>query len=234
MSNIPFSSVGCNRVMVIAAHPDDEVLGCGGTIAKHVEAGDSVSILFLTNGVSARSEETSSDAVQKRHDMAEQARLILGASENTYLDFPDNAMDSVVFLDLVKAVENKVNQLQPGIVYTHFSGDLNIDHRLTYQAVMTACRPQPDCSVKSIFCFEVASSTEWALQSESLFRPNFFNDISSVENKKEKALLAYEEELRSFPHARSINAINSKDVVRGTSVGLPLAEAFMVERIILT
>ena len=187
MPNNQFARMSSNRVLVIAAHPDDEVLGCGGTIAKHVEAGDSVSILFMTNGVSARSEEGLSDASNKRRMMAEQAKLILGVNENTYLDFPDNAMDSVVFIDIVKTVENKIDELQPEIIYTHFSGDLNIDHRLTSQAVMTACRPQPGCSVKSIFSFEVASSTEWALESAHSFRPNYFNDISSVEKKKEQS-----------------------------------------------
>jgi N-acetylglucosamine malate deacetylase 1 len=215
-------------VLVIAAHPDDEVLGCAGTIMKHVQSNDQVHVLFMTDGVSSRNDEASKIAAQNRREMAEAAKKIMGVSKNTYLDLPDNAMDTVPFIEIVKSIESKINEIKPSVIYTHFSGDLNIDHRFTHNAVMTACRPQPACSVNKILCFEVNSSSEWSLN--SAFRPNVFVNIAELEDMKSAVLDAYSKELRDFPHTRSKKAIVARDRVRGTTVGVEAAESFILER----
>ncbi len=151
-----------NKVLIIAAHPDDEVLGC------------TVHVLFMTNGLGSRVESSSED-VLNRQSMAYQSADILGVKSLTFLDFPDNSMDSIPLLNVVKKIEEEVNNFQPEIIYTHYIGDLNIDHQITHKAVMTACRPQPNFCVKEIYCFEVLSSTEWTIN--NLFSPNCFVDI---------------------------------------------------------
>ena len=145
-------------VIVIAAHPDDEVLGCGGTIAKHFHDGDQIHVLILAEGITSRDDTRvrrgRRDDISKLKDMANKAHKILGTSSIQLMDFPDNRMDSIDLLDVVKVVENEINERKPEIVYTHHSGDLNIDHRITHQAVFTACRPKPNTTVKKIYCFD--------------------------------------------------------------------------------
>ena len=204
------------KVLVVAAHPDDEVLGAGGTIAKHVAKGDEVSVLIMTPGREGG----------EIPDAAEAANSILGATFLWLDDYPDNKMDTIPLLDVVKSVEYFIDNLKPDIVYTHHAGDLNIDHRITHQAVMTACRPLPGCSVKTILCFEVPSSTEWGQG----FEPNWFVDIEGFWDKKYAALNAYRSEMRDFPHPRSCTAVWSLARWRGATVGVELAEAFMVAR----
>jgi N-acetylglucosamine malate deacetylase 1 len=221
-----------NTVLVIAAHPDDEALGCGGTMRRHAEAGDAVVAMFMTNGVGARG---GSEGAQARQDAARAALGILGARPIVFGNFPDNAMDSVPFIRLVQFIENTTQALQPHIVYTHHHGDLNIDHVLTHRAVLTAFRPLPGSSVRAIYGFEVASSTEWAEpQPWAGFAPSHFVDVSSTWQAKRKALGAYAEEMRPFPHARSLEAVEARAVVRGAQVGLHKAEAFSVIRSITT
>ncbi|KGK41845.1 GlcNAc-PI de-N-acetylase [Nitrincola sp. A-D6] len=215
-------------ILVVAAHPDDEVLGCGGTLVKHTLAGDRVHIVFMADGETSRPSSTSEASARER--MAHQAGEVLGAQSLHFLGFPDNAMDSLPLLHITQKLESIIQPLQPDTIYTHFGGDLNIDHRLTYQAVMTACRPQPESSVKKIYCFEVASSTEWASQIDVPFRPQRFVDISAVLAQKKRALDFYSKELRPWPHTRSEEAITLKAQVRGNQVGMSAAEAFMVER----
>ncbi|MCH8538435.1 MAG: PIG-L family deacetylase, partial [Alkalimonas sp.] len=161
-------------VVVVAAHPDDEVLGCAGAIALHSAAGDQVHVIFMADGEQSRTAKTPQH--QARQQAARSAAEALGVRSVRFLDFADNAMDSVPLLQIVQALEKALSPLQPECIYTHFGGDLNIDHRLTYQAVLTACRPQPEQSVRSIYCFEVPSSTEWAAHSEATFRPQLFID----------------------------------------------------------
>ena len=206
------------KVLVVASHPDDEVLGCGGTIAKHVANGDEVSVLIMTQGREGG----------EIPDAAEAANSILGATFLWLDDYPDNKMDTIPLLDVVKSVEYFIDNLKPDIVYTHHAGDLNIDHRITHQAVMTACRPLPGCSVKTILCFEVPSSTEWGQG----FEPNWFVDITEFEflGKKYDALDAYGSEMRDFPHPRSHRAVLNLGRLRGATVGVEMAEAFMVAR----
>lgn len=218
-----------NTVAIIAAHPDDEVMGCAGSIALHSQAGDQVHLLFMTDGISARGAEHQHLAEQRRNS-AHRAAQILGAQGVQLLDFPDNAMDSVPLLEINRAVEAFLAPLQPDTVYTHFGGDLNIDHRRTYQAVLTGCRPQPLCSVKRIYCFETQSSTEWRASTEPPFTPNLFRDISGVADQVGAALDCYADELREWPHSRSRDAILRRQQWRGACVGLPLAEAFWIER----
>lgn len=218
-------------ILVIASHPDDEVLGCGGTIAKHVIEGDHVAIVFMTNGESSR-DGVSSDNIISRRDDCEEALKVLGIKSVMSFDFPDNMMDQVPLLEVTKSVEAAINKFSPSIVYTHFSGDLNVDHRITHQAVMTACRPQSWCPVKSIFCFEVLSATEWNSNAKSKFNPNRFVDISDVWPTKLLALDKYSKELRPFPHSRSVEAVEALSVYRGATVGLEKAEAFHIERIV--
>lgn len=219
------------RVLVVVAHPDDEVLGCGGTIAKHIETGDDVSIVFMTNGESSR-KDSLLESISSRSYSCKQALKELGVNKVINYDFLDNQMDSISLLAVAKSVEEAIDKHQPSIVYTHFSEDLNVDHRITHQAVMTACRPQSWSPVKEIYCFEVLSATEWNSHSKSKFNPNKFIDISKFWDCKVSAMKKYSNELRPFPHSRSIETIEALAVYRGATVGLRKAEAFQIERII--
>lgn len=222
------------KILVVAAHSDDETLGCGGTIAKHVAKGNAVHVVFLTDGVGSRNQDCSgaTDAVA-RVSASIAALAVLGVSEFnvTSFSFRDNALDSVPLLEVVKAIESVVSTFEPDVVYTNHPGDLNIDHRYTYEATMTACRPQPGSSVKEIYSYEVPSSTAWLGFSYGRhFEPTFYVDITDYLNCKMKALIEYEEEMRIFPHARSKEALEHLARYRGSQVGLLAAEAFVVER----
>ena len=218
-------------VLVVASHPDDEILGCGGTIAKHIIAGDQVAIVFMTNGESSRGGAVS-DNIMIRNKECEGALKVLGIKDVMSFDYPDNMMDQVPLLEVTKSVESAIDRFNPSIVYTHFSEDLNVDHRITHQAVMTACRPQSWSPVKSIFLFEVLSATEWNSNAKSKFNPNKFVDISDFWPTKLLALKEYSKELRPFPHSRSIETIEALSIYRGATVGLKKAEAFQIERIV--
>ncbi len=217
------------KVLIVAAHSDDEVLGCGGTIAKHTEYGDKVYVVFMTNGVGSRSSVSRKD-IDKRYQAAKKASKILGVSSTKFFDFPDNKMDTVPLLDIVQSIETVVDEFRPEIIYTHHIGDLNIDHQITHNAVITACRPQPEFCVKKIFTFEVPSSTEWQTPGCNSFTPNLFVNIDEQIKLKELALSAYSDEMRPVPHTRSIENILRIDACRGSSVGLRYAEAFMIIR----
>lgn len=221
-----------NCVLVVAAHTDDEALGCGGTIARHVAEGDTVYAVFMADGVTSREGTVQEDLIG-RNTAAENARAILGIKENIYLCLPDNRMDSVPLIDVVQKLEPIIDELQPNIVYTHHHGDLNVDHRITHQAVMTACRPQPGGSVRAIYAFEVMSSTEWATPTAEPFLPNYFVDISKYLQKKNDVLNAYHMEMRNVPHSRSADHIAILASHRGQSVGVLAAEAFMSIRVVI-
>jgi LmbE family N-acetylglucosaminyl deacetylase len=218
-------------VAVIVAHPDDEALGCGGTIARHADRGDEVSVLFVADGVSARG--GTSEERRARQAMAEEAGISLGVHSFTFLGLRDNRLDSMPLLDVIQAIEPFMATVRPRIVYTHHGGDLNVDHRIVHQAAMTALRPLPGSSVDAIFAFETSSSTEWAGPSIGhAFRPDRFVDIAAQLDRKMAALEVYSEEMRPFPHARSREAVRALAVTRGASAGLAAAEAFMTLRCI--
>lgn len=219
------------NVLVIAAHPDDEALGCGGTIAKHISQGDEVHMIFMSDGVNSRS-NVSEKNLKSRKEISKIALTKLGITSSQYLDFPDNKMDSIPLLDIVQKLEPIIKQLKPSIIYTHNHSDLNIDHQLTNSAVMTACRPLPNSSVREIYGFEILSSTEWSNDQKTSFNPKFFVDITHYMPKKLSVLNEYNAEMRAPPHSRSIKHIEALAQHRGYSVGVDMAEAFEVYRII--
>jgi LmbE family N-acetylglucosaminyl deacetylase len=219
------------NVLIIVAHADDETLGCAGTIAKHIAEGDHVSLVFMTNGVSSR-DDCGQQQELGRNSAMDNAMQMLGVKHYQCFDFPDNQMDSVPLLSIVKSIETVIDELKPNIIYSHFAHDLNIDHQITHQAVMTACRPIKGSSVKEIYSFEVLSSTEWQSKSHSSFQGQYIVDITPYWHKKKQALLCYQEELRDFPHSRSLVCIEALAILRGASHGFEKAEAFQVERIL--
>ena len=220
-----------NTVLVVAAHPDDEVLGCGGTIARHVSTGDRVEVAFFTDGVGARHQAGGAAHLKEeeiRNEATRCAAGILGMGKPTCFGFPDNRLDAVDLLDLVKAVEAVGQRCRPSIVYTHWAGDLNVDHRLVYQAVMTAFRPIADCPVLQIRSFEIPSSTEWGDRAVTpAFRPNLYVGIDRFLDIKRRALDAYDREMRPFPHPRSHQAIEALARWRGAESGMLMAEGFV-------
>jgi LmbE family N-acetylglucosaminyl deacetylase len=218
-------------VLVVAAHPDDEVLGCGGTMARHADEGDRVHVIFVAAGVGARQASRAED-LEVRRRAGNDALAILGAAGVHYLDFPDNRLDSLTLLDIVQVLEPLIAAIAPEIIYTHHHGDLNIDHRQVHQAVMTAWRPLPGSGVKEILTFEVASSTEWASPDLQPFLPQMRVDISAQLERKMQALAAYGDEMRPSPHSRSLNHLRAMAIHRGHEAGLVAAEAFAVMRLI--
>ena len=224
-----------NKVLVVVAHPDDEVLGCGGSIARHADFGDEVQILIVSEGATSRQTQRNRDfAREQLADLtkaAEKASEILGVSGLEMLNLPDNRLDSMDRLDLIKTIESRVHRHQPNMVYVHHAGDVNVDHRRLNEAVVTACRPTPGHSVRCLLSFEVASSTEWQPpDSGPTFKPNWMVDISNYWKQKKEALEAYKSEMRQWPHARSINAIEHQVRWRGAQVGVEAAEAFCLMR----
>ncbi len=224
------------KILVIVAHADDEAIGCGGTLIKHNDNGDEIRIIYMTDGVGARSNNIIDKETlvrQKRLSAQQQACQQLNVSKYYNFDFPDNRMDQVDLIEVTQVIESIINEFKPTVIYTHHGGDLNIDHRIVHQAVLTACRPQPNSSVKQILSFEVNSSTEWASTSmSSPFLPNYFVDISKYQEEKQQLLEKYQEEMKPYPHSRSIKAINYLNKVRGSAVGVGSAEAFMLIRAI--
>ena len=224
-----------DSVLVVAAHPDDEVLGCGGTIARHDDAGDQVQVLIVAEGATSRQQQRdrnqASDELSALAQAAQQAGVILGASGVELLDLPDNRLDSLDRLDLIKQIEVRIERHQPQVVYVHHAGDVNIDHRRLHEAVVTACRPTPGQPVRRLLSFEVASSTEWQPPgSAPAFHPNWFVDITAQWPRKREALEVYASEMRPWPHARSFQAVEHLARWRGAQVGVEAAEAFCLLR----
>ena len=223
------------RILVVAAHPDDEVLGCGGTIARHADEGHNVHVLIVAEGSTSREDQRNRnlviDEITALAQAAQSAGAILGAKGVELLNLPDNRLDSLDRLDLIKQIELRIERHQPQVVYVHHASDVNIDHRCLHEAVVTACRPTPGQPVRRLLSFEVASSTEWQPPgSAPAFQPNWFVDISSQWPRKRMALEGYASEMRPWPHARSFEALEHLARWRGAQVGLEAAEAFCLLR----
>ena len=215
-------------ILVVAAHPDDEVLGCGGTIAKHVSSGDTVTCVFMTNGESSRDEEF--HEIETRKKSAVKASQILGCQNPIFFDFPDNKLDTVPILDLAKALESVSNGLNPQIIYSHSASDLNVDHRRVLEAVLVSFRPQPNSECQAIYSFEILSATNWAPKINPHFVPNYFVDIDHYFDKKMEALQQYIKEMHPPPHSRSVQNVEVRSKYLGSLVGLNKSEAFEILR----
>jgi len=218
------------KVLIVAAHPDDEILGCGGIAARHADDGDQVNIIILAEGVTSRKSDSDSTVNQQIRDLQESAKLaadILGCEPPEFVGLPDNRMDGLDLLDIVRSVEDFVHRIEPDLVYTHHASDINIDHRITHQAVVTACRPLPTSCVRAIYTFETVSSTEWGHSLSGIkFQPLIYIDITKQLPRKLKALGQYTSEMQPFPHARSFKAIEALATLRGSETGFEAAEAF--------
>ena len=219
------------NVLVIASHPDDEVLGCGGTLYNLKKNGVKISGLFLSDGESSRKHPKINKLILERKKQAINAGKILGIKKIIFGNFPDNSMDSVPILKIIQFIEKQIKIIKPDLVFTHFESDLNVDHQITSKAVVTACRPTKNQTVKSILFFEILSSSEWNISIKNKsFKPNYFVNITKSINFKLKALKYYKREMRKWPHPRSIEGVKLLSKTRGSTVGLPHAEAFILGR----
>lgn len=222
------------KVLVIAAHPDDEILGCGATSARLVREGHEVHFAILGEGMTSRHPNRSeADASQLAalHQQAHAAAAKVGVKNLSLHSLPDNRLDTVPLLDVVKIVEDLVTRFEPEAIYTHHSGDLNVDHGIVHRAVLTATRPTAGQPVRDIYAFEVPSSTEWAFQRiEPAFRPNVFVEIAQTIDAKIAAMECYETERRKFPHPRSPEALRAIATRWGSVAGCAVAEAFELVR----
>lgn len=222
------------RILVVAAHPDDEILGCGATLKRLINEGHDVYTLILGEGITSRDQKRNVN--KRRKELAELRKQIDLASKiigvkKTYIHyFPDNRFDSLPILEFIKVIENVKREIKPAIIFTHYEKDLNIDHQITYRAVITATRPLSGESVKEIYSFEIPSSTEWSYPQN--FSPNIYYDVTDYLKYKLEAMARYKIELREYPHPRSINAIEMNAAMWGIKTGVGCAEAFSCVRLI--
>jgi LmbE family N-acetylglucosaminyl deacetylase len=218
------------RVLTVAAHPDDETLGAGGTMAWHAARGDTVWACILTDGVTSRH-----DQVDLQAECARRACDALGVDRLVLVGLPDQRLDTLSLLDVITPIEQCIAELEPDVVLTHFPGDVNEDHRLVARATIVATRPVPGSPVSRVCSFEIPSSTDWAPPVPgSVFAPNLYVDIDETLDTKLVAMKAYADthvsEVRPFPHPRSPEALTAYARRHGAASGLHAAEPFMVLR----
>ena len=227
----------CRNILVVAAHPDDEILGLGATIKRLTNEGCTANVLILGEGLTSRKDnrsETQKDDLNKLKSQSVAAAKTVGYSNVEFSDLPDNRFDSIDLLDVIKIVQRYVEKYQPDTIFTHHFGDLNIDHRITFEAVITACRPVNNNCVDNIVCFETPSSTEWNFKyGDSSFRPNLFYDVDKTLEFKLRAMECYLTESTEYPHPRSSEALSVIAKRWGTVVGVNAAEAFEIIRCIV-
>jgi len=213
------------KVLVIAPHPDDEVLGCGGTIAKHAKQGDEVYLCIVTK---AYTPEWSEEFIKNRPKEIEKANKILGIKKTYFLDYPTVKLDTIPQKELNEAISKVVNEVKADILYLPHKGDVNKDHRLVFESALVATRPI-NHKIKKILSYECLSETEWGQPIEP-FTPNVYVDISDTIKTKIEAMTAYESEIKPYPHPRSLEMINILAKMRGGGVRLDAAEAFVLIR----
>lgn len=222
------------RILVVAAHPDDEVLGCGGTMARLAREGHSVFVAILGEGITSRCaspDQADQEDLQKLRRCSRDAAKLLGVSELFQHNFPDNRFDTVPLLEVVKHLEGIVQRIRPELVFTQHGGDLNIDHAITFRATLTATRPLANSPLRAVYAYEVPSSTEWSFQQFApMFRPTVFRDIGKTLEVKLAAMQIYEDEGRPFPHPRSMENLSAVAQHWGSVAGLHAAEAFELIR----
>lgn len=221
------------KVLVFAAHPDDELLGLGGTVRRLANEGKEVRAVILAEGLTSRNDrraDTDEAKLEELQEDAKRAAGIVGYKSIDFCGFPDNRMDSMDLLDIIKVISKYVEKYDPDTIFTHHHGDLNIDHRRTCEAVLTACRPVNENRVKRIFAFETPSSTEWDYTYEDSFCPNVFFDVTGTLEAKVEGMACYRTESMTYPHPRSPEALRTLGRYRGSNVGFELAEAFMLLR----
>ena len=222
------------KILAVVAHPDDEVLGCGATLARLIKEDYEANTLILGEGATSRDKKRETKNRNKEilalKEQAKKANKILGIKEGFFYNLADNRFDTLPLLAIIKAIEEVKFKVKPDIIFTHYGKDLNIDHQITYNAVITAARPIKGETVKEIYSFEIPSSTEWGYPLS--FSPNVFFDVTGTLDLKLKAMSEYETELRNFPHPRSLENIKLNAKHWGVRVGLKYAEAFKTIRVI--
>jgi LmbE family N-acetylglucosaminyl deacetylase len=226
------------KIMIVVAHPDDEVIGIGASIHKLAnEYNCNIKCVILGEGVTSRDESRDPELRKKELQLHKKniflAKKIIGYSELSLFGFPDNRFDSIPILDIIKVVEKEKISFSPEVIFTHHGGDLNIDHQITFKAVVTASRPTKNESVKSILSFETFSGTEWQVTNHpQIYRPNLYIEISKENLEAKKlAMESYFLERRDFPHPRSSESLEISAQKNGITVGYKLAESFCIIRI---
>jgi len=217
-------------VLCVVAHPDDEALGLGGTLIKHIEQGDNVNVVIFSVGETSKLDKdiNSKRRLKSAKDWSDE----VGSNIYSILYYPDQKLDTIPKLEIIQSLEKILKNLRPDIIYTHHDGDINHDHQIVSHAILTALRPMSTLNLKSeIRTFETISSTEQSPYLDRyLFKPNFYVDVEDVWSKKIKALKKYNNELGKYPHPRSIKSIESLAIKRGSESGLKKAEAFCIIR----
>lgn len=216
------------QVLVVAAHPDDEILGLGGTIARHVAEGDRVTTVIIADNGTARYED---DTISSVRQNAYEAAHRLGVEKVLFAGFADQKLDTLPILEITQWIEKVVKDIQPQIIYTHHRGDMNRDHQIVQEATLTAARPYSTPYVERILCYETPSSTEWAgSYPEKQFIPNLYVDITPYLEQKLYAMSAYATELGTFPHPRSLEALRIRAMHWGSAIAAGAAEPFFLVR----
>ncbi len=220
--------MAASTVVVIGAHPDDEILGAGGTLARHVQAGDEVHAVVVADGAGSRYPDEMMGALEKD---ARRAAETIGFASLRLQALPDQRLDTVPFIELTQLIESVLDELGPQLVYTHFPADVNADHGLVARAAWTACRPYYRPGLRRFAVFETPSSTEWAWPAgDTALQPNYFADITATLDTKIAAMECYESELRDYPHPRSGRALRERAAFWGSQAGRAAAEPFRILR----
>jgi LmbE family N-acetylglucosaminyl deacetylase len=216
------------NILVIATHPDDEVLGCGGAIARHTSRGDRVEVVVVTRGAP---DLYSEDQVATLRKELHEAHDILGVSVAHFLDFPAPKLDAVPLHELADSLAARLRDYRPDVVYLPHRGDLHSDHRAVFQSALVAARPVGAPFIRRLLSYETLSETEWAAPNiADVFLPNVFIDITDFLEKKKQAMAAYRSQVKEFPHPRSLPSLEFLAGLRGVTVGFRAAEAFQLVR----
>ncbi len=225
------------KILLVVAHPDDELLGCGGTMYRLIHENNChIKVVILGEGITSRSDQRDTEKLKAElaihRSNITRAQSAIGYQQIGIYDFPDNRFDTVALLDIVKVIEKEKASFDPEIIFTHHGGDVNIDHQRTFEAVITACRPMENENVKTIITFETFSGTEWSASTDPRhFIPNLFFEITETGlNAKIKGMESYEFEKREYPHPRSPKALQIAAQRWGVAVGKPYVEAFCLVR----
>lgn len=216
--------------MVIAPHADDEIIGCGATIARHIAEGDEVTIVVATNAAVGAPELYNQERIDLVRSEALAAHQFLGVHKTLFFEFPAPALNAFPEYKISLEFSKVFSELKPTHLYLPFPGDMHQDHKAVYRAAMVSARPRGEHKIQNIYCYETLSETEWAPMQEKYFIPNHFVDVSEFFDKKLEAMKIFKTQVREFPESRSLEALEALAKYRGATIGVERAEAFIVER----